>query len=245
MEKNPRWKISECFLSNSAVIPRQTAKGCFPQIRQLNKTEVFYRSINMVERLILASGSRIRQSLLKNAGVPFEVIVGRIDEETIKEALVEEGASPRDIADALAEGKARKVSMKYPDAFVLGCDQTLSFKGRLISKAKTVEDARGLLKEMRNERHKLLSAAVIYENGEPIWRHVGEARLVMNNFSDAYLDAYLARNWDDIQHCVGSYMLEAEGVRLFSRIDGDYFTVLGLPMLPLLAYLGQRGLIAT
>ncbi|WP_417253305.1 Maf family protein [Celeribacter sp.] len=201
--------------------------------------------MNTSEKLILASGSEIRQTLLRNAGVSFDVSIGRIDEETVKDALLGEGASPRDIADALAEGKARKVSLKNLDAMVIGCDQTLSFKGRLLSKPKTVDEAREQLKEMRGERHKLLSAAVIYENGEPKWRHVGEVRLEMNRFSDAYLEDYLARNWEQIRHCVGSYMLESEGVRLFSRIDGDYFTVLGLPLLPLLAYLSERGVIAS
>ncbi len=201
--------------------------------------------MNTSEKLILASGSEIRQTLLRNAGVSFDVSIGRIDEETVKDALLSEGASPRDIADALAEGKARKVSLKNLDAMVIGCDQTLSFKGRLLSKPKTVDEARAQLKEMRGERHKLLSAVVIYENGEPKWRHVGEVRLEMNRFSDAYLEDYLARNWEQIRHCVGSYMLESEGVRLFSRIDGDYFTVLGLPLLPLLAYLSERGVIAS
>ncbi|WP_417240202.1 Maf family protein [Celeribacter halophilus] len=201
--------------------------------------------MNTSEKLILASGSEIRQMLLRNAGVSFDVNIGRIDEESVKDALLGEGASPRDIADALAEGKARKVSLKNLDAMVIGCDQTLSFKGRLLSKPKTVDEARAQLKEMRGERHKLLSAAVIYENGEPKWRHVGEVRLEMNRFSDAYLEDYLARNWEQIRHCVGSYMLESEGVRLFSRIDGDYFTVLGLPLLPLLAYLSERGVIAS
>ncbi|MBW6416246.1 nucleoside triphosphate pyrophosphatase [Celeribacter sp. PS-C1] len=201
--------------------------------------------MNSPEKLILASGSEIRQTLLRNAGLTFDVTVGRIDEETVKEALLHDGATPRDIADALAEAKARKVSMKHPGAMVIGCDQTLSFKGKMISKAKDIDEARAQLKEMRGERHKLLSAAVIYENGEPKWRHVGEVRLEMNSFSDAYLDDYLTRNWDQVQYCVGSYMLEAEGVRLFSRIDGDYFTVLGLPLLPLLAYLAQRGVIAS
>lgn len=196
-------------------------------------------------KIILASGSEIRQTLLRNAAVPFEVVVGRIDEESVKDALVQEGAAPRDIADALAEGKARKVSMKHPDALVIGCDQTLSFKGRLISKPRNMAEARAQLSEMRGERHKLLSAAVIYENGEPKWRHVGEVRLEMKQISDAYLDDYLTRNWDEIRHSVGAYMLEAEGVRLFSRIDGDYFTVLGLPLLPLLAYLSERKVIAS
>ncbi|MCA0042147.1 Maf family protein [Celeribacter litoreus] len=201
--------------------------------------------MNTPEKILLASGSKIRQQLLINAGVPFDVIVARIDEESIKDALVSEGASPREVADALAEGKARKVSFKNPEAMVIGCDQTLSFKGRLISKSETKDEARELLREMRGERHKLLSAVVIYEGGEPKWRHVGEVRLVMKNFSDSYLDEYLDRNWDEIRHCVGNYMLEAEGVRLFSNIEGDYFTVLGLPLLPLLAYLSEREMIAS
>ncbi|AJE44922.1 Maf family protein [Celeribacter indicus] len=195
--------------------------------------------------LVLASGSQIRQQLLRNAGVPFEVSVARIDEESVRSALLGEGARPREVADALAEGKARKVSLKRPEAMVIGCDQVLSFEGELVSKAESPEEARALLSRMRGERHKLLSAVVLYENGEPKWRHVGEARLEMNDVSDAYLDAYLARNWDSVRDAVGCYKLEEEGVRLFSRIDGDYFTVLGLPLLPLLAYLSLRGVIAS
>lgn len=197
----------------------------------------------MLSRLILASGSEIRQTLLRNAGVPFEVVVARLDEEAVKDALVSEGAAPRDIADALAEGKARKVSLKHPDAMVIGCDQVLSFKGQLISKAAGVEEARALLRQMRGERHNLLSAAVIYEAGEPKWRHVGEVRLTMNKLSDAYLDDYLARNWESVRHAVGCYKLEEEGPRLFSRIDGEYFNVLGLPLLQLLSYLAERKVI--
>lgn len=197
----------------------------------------------MLSRLILASGSEIRQTLLRNAGVPFEVVVARLDEEAVKDALVSEGAAPRDIADALAEGKARKVSLKHPDAMVIGCDQVLSFKGQLISKAASVEEARALLRQMRGERHNLLSAAVIYEAGEPKWRHVGEVRLTMNKLSDAYLDDYLARNWESVRHAVGCYKLEEEGPRLFSRIDGEYFNVLGLPLLQLLSYLAERKVI--
>ena len=201
--------------------------------------------MNIPDRLILASGSDIRKTLLRNAGIDFDVVPGRIDEEAVKDALLAEGATPRDIADALAEGKARKVSMRHPEAMVIGCDQTLSFKGRLISKAESQDEAFALLSEMRGGRHKLLSAAVIYENGEPKWRHVGEVRLEMHKLSDSYLDDYLARNWQSVQHAVGCYKLEEEGVRLFSRVDGDYFTVLGLPLLQVLSYLRERGMIAS
>ena len=197
----------------------------------------------MVTQIILASGSEIRQSLLRKAGVPFEVCVARVDEETLKSSLIAEAAKPRDIADALAEMKARKVAQKFPGALVLGCDQVLAFDGGILSKPESPDHARDQLRSMRGKMHQLLSAAVIYENGEPVWRHVGVVRLHMRDFSDAYLDGYLERNWDRVRFCVGAYMLEEEGVRLFSRIEGGYFTVLGLPMIELLNYLTLRGVI--
>lgn len=193
--------------------------------------------------IILASGSSIRAQLLQKAGVPFTVRVARVDEETIKRALLAEEASPRDIADALAEMKARKVSDKSPGAMVLGCDQVLDFDGQLLSKPQTPEDAFSQLKAMRSKRHMLLSAAVIYQDGEPIWRHVGQVRLRMRMSSDAYLRDYVDRNWDSIRHAVGAYKLEEEGVRLFATIDGDYFNVLGMPLLELLNYLAVKGVI--
>ncbi|MDG1430855.1 MAG: Maf family nucleotide pyrophosphatase [Paracoccaceae bacterium] len=191
--------------------------------------------------LILASGSEIRHTLLKNAGIDVSVQIARIDEEMIKASLIADGATPRDIADALAEGKARKVSSKNPEALVIGCDQVLALGQEILSKPKTPADARDQRCRLRNEKHQLLSAAVIYENGEPKWRHVGVARLMMRDFSDAYLDEYVERNWESIRYSVGGYKLEEEGVRLFSRIDGDYFTILGIPLLELLSYLTIRG----
>lgn len=193
--------------------------------------------------LILASGSEIRAALLRNAGLDFQQIIARIDEQSIKQALQAEEAPPRDIADALAEMKARKVADKHPEAMVIGCDQVLSFEGDLLSKPRDPEDARKQLQTMRKKRHALLSAAVIYHDGRPIWRHVGQVRLRMRDVSDAYIDGYVDRNWDQIQHCVGAYQLEAEGVRLFHSIEGDYFHVLGMPLLELLAFLTLRGVI--
>ncbi|WP_171240456.1 nucleoside triphosphate pyrophosphatase [Ruegeria sp. HKCCA5491] len=193
--------------------------------------------------IILASGSSIRAQLLRNAGVPFTVQTARVDEETAKRALLAEDASPRDIADTLAEMKARKVSDKFPGAMVLGCDQVLNFDGRLLSKPETPTDALSQLRAMRGKRHMLLSAAVIYQDGEPIWRHVGQVRLRMRMSSDAYLRDYVDRNWDSIRHAVGAYKLEEEGVRLFATIDGDYFNVLGMPLLELLNFLGVKGVI--
>lgn len=193
--------------------------------------------------IILASGSQIRAQLLRNAGIRFDVTIARIDEQMVKEALLVEEAHPRDIADTLAEMKARKIADKHPDAMVIGCDQVLALKQSMLSKPTSPEDAMHQLQMMRGEQHTLLSAAVIYHEGKPVWRHIGQVRLRMRDVSDAYLDGYISRNWDDIRHSVGAYQLEGEGVRLFHSISGDYFHVLGLPLLELLAFLTLRGVI--
>lgn len=193
--------------------------------------------------IVLASGSSIRAQLLQNAAVPFSVQVPRIDEQSIKQSLIAESASPRDIADTLAEMKARKISDKTPGALVIGSDQVLDFEGALLSKPRSQDEALEQLKSMRGKRHRLFSAAVIYEDGKPVWRHVGRVTLMMRQSSDAYLQGYTDRNWPEIGHAVGAYMLEQEGVRLFSRIEGDYFNVLGMPLLEILGYLTVRGII--
>lgn len=199
----------------------------------------------MSDRIVLASGSTIRQQLLANAGVVFDVIVARVDEDAIRAALLVEGATPRDVADALAEFKAQRVAEKAPDALVIGCDQILELGGKILSKPESKAEARAQLLDLRNKRHKLLSAVVIYEAGKPVWRHVGEVRLQMRMFSDGYLDAYIDRNWDSIRHSVGAYKMEEEGVRLFSKIEGDYFNILGLPLIELLSYLTLKGVLPT
>lgn len=191
--------------------------------------------------LILASTSRTRRRLLENAGLEIEVMPPRVDEVMIREGLLAEGISPRDIADALAEAKAARISSKTPGTMVLGCDQVLDLDGALLSKPATADEARTQLLAMRGRRHDLLSAAVICEDGAPIWRHVGKARLTVRPFSEDWLDGYITRNWPDISDSVGAYKLESEGVRLFSRIEGDYFTILGLPFLDLLSFLTLRG----
>lgn len=195
--------------------------------------------------LLLASSSAIRLSLLQNAGLAVTAQPARVDEDSIRRALEQEGAHPRDIADTLAEMKARKLADRQPEALVLGCDQVLEFDRRAWAKPETPAEARAQLLQLRGQTHRLLSALVLYDRGEPIWRHIGRADLTMRNFSDDWLDAYLSRNWDSIRHSVGAYKLEEEGVRLFTRIEGDYFTILGLPLLPLLSYLDSRGFIAS
>jgi septum formation protein len=155
--------------------------------------------------------------------------------------LLAEDAPPRDIADTLAEMKARKIAEKGQEGLVLGCDQVLSFKGKVLSKPKSQDEALAQLTELRNETHQLLSAAVIYEGQKPVWRHVGVARLAMRDFSETYLEDYLTRNWDSIQTSVGGYKIEEEGIRLFRMIQGDTFTIQGLPLLELLSYLVLRG----
>lgn len=195
----------------------------------------------MSTNIILASGSEIRAQLLKNAGVEFDVVVARVDEEAIKNSLLSENASPRDIADALAEFKSQRISGKYPGSLVIGCDQVLAFDREVFSKPQSKQDAFQQLSRLRGKTHQLLSAAVIYLDNKPQWRHVGVTRLHMRQLSDTYLESYIERNWDSIRHSVGGYKLEEEGARLFSRVEGDYFNVLGLPLLELLSYLTLRG----
>lgn len=198
----------------------------------------------MSRAFVLASGSAIRARLLDQAGVSAEVIVPRVDEEGLRTALLAEGAPPRDIADSLAEMKARKISARRPEALVLGCDQVLDLGGRLLSKPQDPAEARAHLADLSGRTHRLLSAAVVCQAGQPVWRHVGEVRMTMHTLSESYVSDYVDRNWHSIRQAVGCYKLEEEGARLFARIDGGYFDVLGLPLIELLDWLAIRGEIA-
>ena len=199
----------------------------------------------MVKPLILASSSATRLRLLQAAGLDVTPHNPRIDEAALRASLQADHANPRDIADALAEMKARKIADRMPGALVLGCDQVLEFRHKAWGKPDTPAEAVEQLSAFRGHSHKLLSAVVLYDAGQPIWRFVGEVLLTMRFVSDDWLQGYVARNWDSIRHSVGGYKLEEEGIRLFSTIEGDYFTILGLPLLPLLGYLGERGFITT
>lgn len=191
-------------------------------------------------QVILASTSASRASLLRNAGVAFEALRPGVDEDAAKASLLAEGVQPREIADALAELKAVRISSRA-EGLVIGADQTLDLDGELIDKAATLEEARERLVRLRGRPHKLHSGVVVARDGQPIWREVETATLWMRPFSDAYLDAYLARHGDGLLSSVGCYRLEDEGVQLFSRIQGDYFTILGLPMFGLLDLLRRHG----
>ncbi len=199
----------------------------------------------MAADIILASGSEIRAALLRQAGVAFRIAPVALDEDAIRDAMIADGAQPRDIADALAEGKAQKAAGKHPGALVIGSDQILDHDGHILSKAGSREEAKDQLMRLRGSKHKLYSAAVAFEDGRPVWRHIGQANLTMRNFSDAYLDEYLDRNWPDVGSSVGCYRIEEEGIRLFTRVDGSWHAILGLPLLELLAYLSLRGIIQT
>jgi len=195
-------------------------------------------------RIILASGSAIRRDILKNSGLAFEVITRPVDEAAIKTAMLAEGASIRDIADALAEAKARKVS-QAENGFVIGADQIMEMDGQLFDKPKSEQEARDRLKTMRGKSHRLIGAVVICENGHPVWRHMSKTVLTVRDFSDGFLDQYIADEGEALTKSVGAYRFEGRGVQLFSKVEGDFFSILGLSLLPVLDYLRERGAISS
>lgn len=193
------------------------------------------------ERLILASKSAARRAMLSDAGVPFVVQVADVDEDALKTP----GVDPVELAVELARAKALAVSRHDIDAWVLGADQTLAFDGGLVSKAATLDAARERLSAMRGRTHQLHSGAALARNGQVVWSGVDTVEMKMRDFSDAFLDAYLAAEGEALLSCVGSYRLEGLGAQLFEAVEGDYFTVLGLPLWPVLAELRRAGVIAS
>jgi septum formation protein len=192
-------------------------------------------------QLILASGSQARAQLMRSAGLMFDIIAPHVDELTVKEALVADGVRPRDVADALAELKAIRVSTSNPSALVIGSDQILLIDGQIISKSSNIAEAAALLRRLSGRRHQLLTAVVLARSGAIVWRHVASAELVMRELSDHFIETYLASEGEAVLSGVGCYQIEGVGIQLFSQIDGDYFGILGLPLLPLLNALRDTG----
>lgn len=196
-------------------------------------------------QLILASTSSARRMMLANAGVECDAMAPLVDEETIKQSLLNQGFGPRDLADALAEAKAVKLSSKNPQALVIGADQTLECAdGTMLDKAETPQKAIDQLHWLAGKTHKLYSAAVIAERGEPVWRFVATSRMTMRPLSDEFITLYVNSAWDQIRHCVGCYQVEGLGAQLFSQIQGGHFDIMGLPLLPLLSFLRERGILS-
>jgi len=189
--------------------------------------------------LILASASAARRAMLQQAGVAFSVEVADVDEDALKQP----GVDAANLAQDLARLKAVTVSRRNPEAWVLGADQTLAFQGRLISKAGSMQGAREVLSAMRGQVHSLHSGAALARGGEVFWSGIDTARMHMRAFSAAFLDVYLEQEAGGILGCVGSYRIEGLGAQLFDRIEGDHFTVLGLPLWLVLAQLRHRGVI--
>lgn len=195
------------------------------------------------ERLILASRSAARRSMLTGAGVPFTAEDSGVDEDAIKATL--EGVDPAELALELARAKALAVSRRDPEAWVLGSDQTLDLEGKRVSKAEDLPEARRRLQSMRGRTHHLNSGVALARDGAVVWSGVETARMTMRPFSDAFLDAYLEAEGEALLGSVGCYRLEGMGSQLFERVEGDYFTVLGMPLWPVLAELRRAGVIAT
>jgi septum formation protein len=203
----------------------------------------------MAAPLILASGSTARAKMLRDAGVALDIAVPRIDEDEIKASYRAEGVGVEDTAIALGEMKALAVSRKVmaadPGRHVLGSDQMLECGGIWFDKPMDLAAARAQLMALRGRRHHLVSAAVLVKDGVRIWHHVDRAELTMRDFTDGYLDAYLGAIGADVLSSVGAYHLEGLGAQLFTRVRGDFFTVLGLPLLPVLAILRTHGMLPT
>ena len=192
--------------------------------------------------LILASGSAIRAEMLRNAGVSFTVDPADVDEGFIRDKMLDESRPAIEIAEALAAAKAQTVAQKHPSDLVLGADQVLVCEGRLFEKPTSINNAADQLRFLRGKQHELLSAVAVVENDRLVWQTVGRVQLTMRDFSDAFLAVYLESQGEDLLTTVGAYKLEGAGAQLFSHVEGDYFSVLGLPLLEVLAFLRTKNI---
>lgn len=199
----------------------------------------------MTPPLILASQSASRRAMLDAAGVSYAVQPAHVDEGALKAALLAEKQTPRAIADALAELKAAKIARQQPQALVIGSDSVVSIDGRLFDKPGSRDDAIQHLQAFSGQEMRLTSAVVVAEGGAPVWRHVEEAKLQVRPLSHAFIEAYVDAEWPAIAGCVGCFRIEGPGVQLFTSVRGDHFTILGMPLLPLLGYLRLRGAMAS
>ena len=188
--------------------------------------------------LLLASGSKTRAEILKKAKISFKVVDHGVDEEELKISLNE--LSPKDISIQLSEIKAIKPSMKYSEDFVIGADQVLDFNGSLINKAAHLQEAKKQLLDLNGKTHKLITAITIAKNGVVVWKHYDVAKITMRELSEKQKDQYLNNMDKETLGCVGVYAIEQEGIKLLNKIDGDYFSILGLPLLPLTQFLWQN-----
>ena len=191
--------------------------------------------------LLLASGSKTRAEILKKAKIGFKVVDHGVDEEELKISLNE--LSPKDISIQLSEIKATKPSMKYSEDFVIGADQVLDFNGSLINKAAHLQEAKKQLLDLNGKTHKLITAITIAKNGVVVWKHYDVAKITMRELSEKQIDEYLNNMDKETLGCVGVYAIEQEGIKLLNKIDGDYFSILGLPLLPLTQFLWQNNIL--
>ena len=195
-------------------------------------------------RIVLASGSEIRRQILTDAGIDFDVVVKPVDEASIKASMLAEDYSVRDIADALAEAKSKKVS-QYEPGLVIGADQIMEMDGQTFDKPVSMVEAKERLLNMKGKTHYLIGSVVICENSQPVWRHSSKTELTMRDFSESFLDDYLKLEGDGLLKSVGAYKFEGRGAQLFSNVKGDFFSILGLSLLPVLDYLRLRGAISS
>ena len=195
-------------------------------------------------RLVLASTSPYRRKMLEAAGLSFEIVAPDVDEADLKHSLAARAPKPGAVAGALARAKAEAVSARHPDAVVIGADQVLALEQELFDKPGDLAAARAQLERLRGKTHRLLSAVALAQRGQILWSTVGEAVLTMRHFSPEFLDRYLAASGDGLCRIVGAYEIEGPGIQLFERVEGDHFTIIGLPLVPLLAELRSRGVIA-